>query len=206
MKHRLLLAALAIILPIGVITFSLIQRQASLTVPPQLTGILWPQARPVQNFQLVDQHGGTFGTERFKQRFSLVFFGYTSCPDICPGTMTVLNSVLRDLGGDCPHCQAVFVSVDPQRDNAERLREYAGYFNPDIIALSGDLESIQKFAKQVGAMFIKEPPEATENYAMSHTASIFLIDTDARIIGTFSYPHDTVQIVRDLRRIFKARS
>jgi protein SCO1/2 len=206
MKRRVLIAALAVLLPAAVIVFTLAQRQASLEVPPRLASVLWPQAKPLQPFSLVEHTGKPFTQEHLGQGFSLLFFGYTSCPDVCPTTMASLDIVMSELGKDCAHCQVVFVSVDPQRDTAQRLHAYTSYFNPQFIALTGSVESITELAAQMGAMFIKEPSESAENYTMAHTASVFLIDPQARIIGTFSFPHDPLQMVEDLRQIFKLRS
>ena len=206
MKRRILIAALAVLLPAALIVFILAQRQASLEVPPRLASVLWPQAKPLQSFSLVDHTGKPFTREHLEQGFSLLFFGYTSCPDVCPTTMASLDIVMRELGKDCAHCQVVFVSVDPQRDTAERLHAYTSHFNPQFIALTGSVESITELAAQMGAMFIKEPSESGASYTMAHTASVFLIDPQARLIGTFSFPHDAVQMAEDLRQIFKLRS
>jgi protein SCO1/2 len=206
MKRRILIAALAVLLPAAVIVFTLVQRQASLEVPARLASVLWPQAKPLQPFSLVDHTGKAFTQEHLEQGFSLLFFGYTSCPDVCPTTMASLDVVMRELGKDCAHCQVVFVSVDPQRDTAERLHAYTSHFNPQFIALTGSVESITELAAQMGAMFIQEPSESAESYTMAHTASVFLIDPQARLIGTFSFPHDPLQMAEDLRQIFKLRS
>ena len=206
MNRRLLIAALAVLLPAGLMIYTYLQRPANLAVPPQLLSVLWPQAKPLQAFQLTDQHDRTFNLKRLQGHYSLLFLGYTYCPDICPTTLAGLNILLQDLGKDCATCQVVFITVDPQRDTSQRLAEYVGYFNPEFIALTGDTEAIKQLSKQMGAMFIKEPTDANGNYAMSHTASVFLVNPQAQIIGTFSFPHDPVQMARDLRQIMKLLS
>jgi protein SCO1 len=121
------------------------------------------------------------GTQRsladFKGKVTVVFFGYTQCPDVCPTTMAELAQVKKALGADGERLQAVFVSIDPERDTPEILKSYMASFDPSFVALRGTLEQTQAAAKEFKVFFAKVPGKTAGSYTMDHTAGAYILDT-----------------------------
>jgi protein SCO1/2 len=175
-------------------------------LPAELTATVLPAPRPLAAFSLVDQHGQRFDLQRLKGKWSLLFFGYTHCPDVCPTTMTVLRQVYDRLAATpevLAQAQVVFVSVDPQRDSPEQLGAYVGYFNQNFIGVTGDEADLQCLTRQLGILHMRAPGSTPENYLVDHTASILLIDPRARLHAVFSTPHDAANIADDFLAIYK---
>ena len=173
-------------------------------VPPELQAVLRAQPVKLNAFQLADQHGQAFTLQNLKGKHTLLFFGYLSCPDVCPTTLSTLNQVGKKLAaipGAGDDLQVVFVSVDPKRDTPEKMRQYLAYFDPNFIGLVGDKPAIDEFTRQFNAGYMLEPAQADGNYLVSHTSSIFLIDPRARLIATFAPPHHVDTLVSLYRRI-----
>ena len=126
-------------------------------------------------------------------KWTFVFFGYTSCPDICPTTLYVLNSVqgLEDdkAGGDAIDMQVVFISVDPKRDSTEKLAKYMRYFNKKFIGATASKTKIDRLTRQFNAGYIVEPETSPGQYLVAHTSAIFLVDPLGRLVANFSQPH-----------------
>jgi protein SCO1/2 len=174
------------------------------TVAPDLQGVLRPEPKALQAFELVDQHNRPFTLERLRGKWSFVFFGYTYCPDICPTTLATLTGVagkLREEPQGSSDVQVVFVSVDPQRDNPEVLAGYMKYFSEEFLAATGMQADIDGLTGQFGAGYAKEPETAPGEYLVSHTSSIFLVDPRAQLRASFSPPHSAGTMVDQFRRI-----
>ncbi|MFK5971090.1 MAG: SCO family protein [Candidatus Marithrix sp.] len=162
------------------------------TVPIELQAILRPEPKPLQGFSLIDQNKNAFKLENFKGKWTLLFFGYTFCPDVCPTTLTVLQEFYTNLQPQVlANTQVVFVSVDPERDTPEKLAEYVAYFSKDFIGVTGEVTEINKLALQTGAGYIKGPTLNADdsNYQISHTSTIFLINPKMQLHAGFSQPH-----------------
>jgi protein SCO1/2 len=161
--------------------------------PSELLGVLRPDFKLLHPFKLTDQNGEVFDGKRFQGKWSFVFFGYTSCPDVCPTTLNVLNSVdglLKDKAGkNMPESQIIFISVDPERDTTETLATYMSYFNKDFIGATAGKTEVDKLVRQFGAGYMFDPETAPGQYTVSHTSAIFLVDPYARLVATFSQPH-----------------
>ncbi len=173
-------------------------------VPPELGNILLPEARSLTPFSLTDMNGKPFDLQRLQGKWSFIFFGYTHCPDICPTTLSTLKGSARQLQqseGNYQGVQFVFISVDPKRDSLEQLKEYVGYFHPDFLAATGDKAQIDALARQVGAIYMFDGDTASEDYIVNHSASIVLIDPQARWVARFNPPHRAAAIADDFRRI-----
>lgn len=175
--------------------------------PPTMTAALriLPEPRVIADFELVDQDGAPFSLERLQGRWSLLFFGFTHCPDICPSTLYDLHQVNQAMapgkGGKAAH-QVIFVSVDPERDSPQRLKAYIDYFDPDFIAASGDPAQITALTRQIGVAWRIEAHEAgAGNYTVDHSASVMLTDPQGRLHGVFPAPHDADEIIHDLRAL-----
>lgn len=177
--------------------------------PPAMTAALriLPEPRVIADFDLVDQDGRPFSLERLRGRWSLLFFGYSYCPDVCPSALFDLQQVHEALlSGDQPEAQhrVVFVSVDPERDTPDRLREYAAYFHPDFIAVTGSDEQLAPLTLQIGVAYRIEPHEpGSMNYLVDHSAGIMLLDPRARLYGIFPAPHTPEAMIQDLRGLLQ---
>ena len=173
--------------------------------PPELVGVLRPEFRQLQPFELNDHNNAVFNRKRFEGKWTFVFFGYTSCPDICPATLYVLNSVqglLEDETGEVPDdMQVLFVSVDPARDTTEKLAAYITHFNKKFIGATADKAAIDKLTRQFGAGYVLEPETAPGHYLVAHTSAIFLVDPLGRLVASFSQPHYPKTIASQYRKI-----
>ena len=199
---RFLLAATVVALISAAAGFGVWRLQHDATAPELASLKVLPEPRVLADFDLVDQAGQPFSLERLRGKWSLLFFGFTYCPDICPGTLYDLEQVhtaLSDSPGVREAHQVVFVSVDPERDTPRRLAEYVTYFDPDFKGVTGAPEQLAPLAMQIGVAYRIEPHEAGDSsYAVDHSASVFLTDPDGRLHGIFPSPHDPELMIRDL--------
>lgn len=163
------------------------------------------EARALQPFELVDHTGNAFTNNELRGHWSFLFFGYTHCPDVCPTTLSVLNSVATRLREQNEAIRYVFISVDPERDTPDKLGQFVSYFNADFIGVTGATEAIDRLTRQLGVIAARVENEAdTENYLVDHTASILLIDPDGRFHALFSPPLKAADIAADFNRIAQA--
>ncbi len=163
--------------------------------PPPVAGLVWPKPKPVPAFKLLDHNNEEFDLQRFKGQWSLLFFGYTQCPDICPITLTVLQGVkqyLQQQPERSHDTQYVFVSVDPQRDDAIKLKGYVEYFDPEFLGVTGDAFEISELARHLGIIYrqVKQSGTADDHYLINHSSAILLIDPKGFLVGVFTAPHE----------------
>ncbi|MBT4161037.1 MAG: SCO family protein [Gammaproteobacteria bacterium] len=151
--------------------------------------------RPISDFKMVDHTGKPVGIDSFRGTWSLIFFGFTTCPDVCPTTLSVLAEATRDL--DHPP-QVVMVTVDPDRDTADLLRDYVPAFHPDFRGFVGSFDETVRLAEQLNVAFGKVPGELPETYLVDHTASIVVINPEARYAGFIKAPDKVQNIQRIL--------
>jgi len=146
--------------------------------------------RNIGDIKLVDQKGKPFTKERFEGVWTLVFFGFTHCPDVCPTTMALLNEFMQRLEGtEADDTRVVMVSVDPARDTVEVLSEYVPYFNPEFTGVTGDFLDIHRFATALNTPFRKTPGQG-EDYQVDHSANVVLINPRGDYHGFFRAPLD----------------
>jgi protein SCO1/2 len=150
-------------------------------------------------FQLIDQNGRTVTSEDLKGAPSLVFFGFTHCPEVCPTTLFDLSQVMAALGADADRTHAVFITVDPERDTQAALKDYLSSFDPHLRGLTGDLEEIAAVAKEYRVYYRKVPLE-DGSYTMDHTAIVYLMDKEGRFVQPFSLKRRPEESAADLRR------
>jgi protein SCO1/2 len=170
------------------------------------TLVVLPESREIPEFTLTDQYGKPFELEQLRGAWSLLFFGFTHCPDVCPNTLFELQNMratlLEDDGELADRFQVVFVSVDPERDSTEKLREYVAYFDPSFIGVTGPDEEMLPLTRKLGIAYRIDEHEAGEAvYNVDHSASILLIDPDGRLHGVFPAPHQAALLAEDLRAI-----
>jgi protein SCO1 len=150
---------------------------------------------PVAVPLLVTDDGLLFDPARLKGRWSLVFFGFTSCPDVCPLTLQLLSAVAQDSASGVPAgaTQVVFVTVDPKRDTPARLKSYLAHFDERFIGLTGSRADLDRFAAQLGAA-----SEPSGSGGIDHSTSVFALDPQGRLAGVMLRPADPARIVADL--------
>jgi protein SCO1/2 len=163
---------------------------------PQLASGTWlARPRALPDFQLTDSQGRPFTARDLQGKPSLVFFGFTHCPDVCPTTLVKLAQIKKAavLAG----LQVLFISIDPQRDTPTVLGLYVHAFDPDFVGLTGDPKALEKLttAFSVAAVRVDLPGG---DYTMDHSAQVFLLDTGGRIVGLFTPPFDTRVLAKDL--------
>ena len=150
-------------------------------------------------FALVDQRGAPVDQTIFTGHPSLLFFGYTHCPDVCPTTMGEMQGWFEALGEEGKTLRGVFVTVDPARDTPELLDGYVSWVSDRIVALTGEQSEIDKVVKDWGAS--AEKVGEGDDYLMNHTASVFLVDARGQFVGTIAYGEDTETALGKIRRL-----
>lgn len=150
---------------------------------------------------LTDQHGAARTLEQFKGKVSVVFFGYTQCPDVCPGTMAELAQVKKSLGKDGERIQGIFVTVDPQRDTQDVLKSYMAGFDPSFIALRGTPEQTKAAAKEFKVFYAISPGKTENSYTVDHTAGSFVFDARGRVRLFVRYGTGAEALASDLKAL-----
>jgi protein SCO1 len=150
-------------------------------------------------FQLTDQNGRAVTDRDFKGEPFLVFFGFTNCPDICPTTLFEMSEVFKRLGPDADKTAALFISVDPERDTPDKLKDYVSSFHPRIFGLTGTPEEIATVEKEY-RVYAKKVPLKDGDYTMDHTAVVYLMDKDGRFVAPFNLKKSADEAAADLRR------
>jgi protein SCO1/2 len=150
-------------------------------------------------FQLTDQAGESVTDKNMQGHPTLIFFGFTHCPDVCPTSLFEISEVLRAMGKDADRVNAYFISVDPERDTTEAMKEYLSSFDPHLKGLTGNPEQI---AKVISAyrVYAKKVPLKDGGYTMDHTALIYLMDRDGKFVSPFNLKRSADQAAEDLRR------
>jgi len=150
-------------------------------------------------FRLVDQDGVTVTEQDFKGKPFLVFFGFTHCPDVCPAALFEVSEILRAMDKDGDKVGALFITVDPERDTPEKMKDYLQSFDPRLRGLSGSTEDLEKVAKAY-RVYYKKVPLADNDYTMDHTALVYLMDKDGRFVAPFNIKRPPEQAAADMRR------
>lgn len=155
-------------------------------------------------------NGGHFDMASLEGRWSLLFFGYTNCPDVCPASLNTLAQAKQayvkqgakhsDTNIDAPFPQVVFISIDPQRDNAELLDEYVRYFDKDFIGATGEEKLLRAIAVQTYTNFQVQPSEKENEYQVGHSLNLVLINPDAELVAVLSPPHAVKDILEVLQQ------
>jgi protein SCO1/2 len=150
-------------------------------------------------FQLTDQNGKAVTDKNLKGKPTLIFFGYTHCPDVCPTSLFEISEVLRALGKDADKVNAVFISVDPERDTQAAMKDYLSSFDPHLEGLSGDPDAIANVIKSY-RVYAKKVPTKDGDYTMDHTALIYLMDRDGRFVSPFNLKRTPEEAAVELKR------
>ncbi len=198
-----LLPAAALALVAGIVIGSLVLPR---DVEVESATLLSP-GRPLPAFELVREDASPFTRADFEGDWSLVFFGFTHCPDICPATLETLAAVKRRLEreGD-PVPRVLFASVDPERDDPGTIADYVRYFDPAFQGATGTPEAIQELTRKLGIISAKVWNEDGSAYTVDHSASVLLIGPDASLRAVFGTPHRVEPMARDLAAILEGRA
>jgi protein SCO1/2 len=165
---------------------------------PALTSGTWlPRPRDPGAFSLIDQNNAQFTAARLKGAPTLVYFGYTRCPDVCPLTLLQLAQVVQS--HVVPGLRVLFISVDPTRDTPVQLAQYMRAFDPDFIGLTGTPAMLQTVARSFGVAYLRVDLPGGD-YSMDHSSTLFLMDSRGRNVAVFNAPYDVKSLTDDLRR------
>jgi protein SCO1/2 len=165
--------------------------------------ILLPTTKELGPVNFTDHKGQKFGLNQLQGQWSILFFGFTNCPDVCPTTMQTLKQVKQDIGsaGVWNNFQVIMVSVDPERDTVERLNNYVPFFDPEFIGIKASIEHTTEFAKNVGILFYKSKQFDNGGYDVDHGAAIILINPQGKYAGVMTAPHIQTDMSADLIKL-----
>ena len=190
-KRNIIFILLVLFSITGIFTYfqslpSLLEKKPSL-----ITGKILVRPMEIDNFELIDQNNEVFNKKSLEGGWTVLFFGYTNCPDVCPTTIYKLAEIKNGIKEDLPSANfnTVLVTLDPDRDSPERLDEYIGYFDETMLGVTGTYENIQSFTSSLSVFYQRINKE--EGYDFNHTASIFVFDKDGSLFATMS-PANTV--------------
>ena len=201
-SNIVVVAGLALV--IGFI-IALVSRQLQ---PVKLESATWfgEHSRPLPEFELIDKSANRLTRSDFEGKWHLVFFGYTHCPDICPGSLQTLAETVKLINDPdvANMLKVAFISVDPARDTPEVLKSYVEYFNEDFIAATASQEVLGNLTKSLGvAYFVDKNNPEQQDYEVGHSSGFLLINPQAEFSGLFSAPHDSRKIANDLSKIIE---
>jgi protein SCO1 len=185
----------------AVLVGALLARMLGVTSVPLESGTWLPQPRALVEFHLADLAGAEFNLKSLRGHPTLLFFGFTNCPDVCPTTLATLTQVQRS--APLPGTQVVFITIDPERDGAANLQVYLGAFNKSFIGVRGNAPALAPLLKNLGAIAVRENlPDGS--YTMDHSATLYLLDTHGRLVAVFSPPFSAPKLTADLHRVAAA--
>jgi len=173
---------------------------------PAIAGFLWPQPPRLEPFRLTADDGGALSEADLRGHWTLLFFGYTHCPDICPTTLATLKTAyasLRALPDFAAHGQVLFVSVDAERDTPAALRRYVTFFDARFRAATAPPERLHQLTRQLAAESVRISGEKAGEVWFDHSAAILLIAPNLDVVGEFLPPHDASALARDTRGIIE---
>ena len=187
----------------------LLKPSAKLEATIELQQVLWPEPQALSPFTLSIHNAQVFNLASLQDKWTLLFFGYTHCPDVCPLALTVMKAVHNNLA-QFPNIQRitqmVFVSVDPGRDTLEHIGKYVTHFNPNFIGVTGEVAQIDHLAKLLNAGYVTDKPDESGRYDIDHTSSIYIIGPQQKAHGAFMPPHFPETIVSQLLEVIKLRT
>jgi protein SCO1/2 len=170
--------------------------------PYEFKGTLYSEPQPAPDFELTASDSSQLRLGEQRGHIVLMFFGYTSCPDVCPMTLSEARQILQDLGEDAEQVTFLFITVDPERDTPEILANYVNAFHPAIIGLTGTSDELASVWQAYGVVAEKEILESSATkYIINHTARIFLVDAEGRLKLSYSFGTPPEDILQDIRHL-----
>ena len=193
-------AALAAVLLFGVsATMAPAEEAATPSAAELMDALMWNRGPIGGPFDLIDQNGRRRTDAEFRGKLLVLYFGYTYCPDVCPADLMAISSAIDLLGPAGNDVQPIFITVDPQRDTVEHLRDYVSSFHPRLIGLTGPAHDIRKLALAYKVYYAEVATERGVPYAIDHTGFIYLVDRDGKYLGFFppgTPPNRMVEIIQ----------
>ncbi len=179
------------------------------TIPSHRTPASSPEPVQTSNkftvggpFSLIDHRGQAFTDRDLEGKVRLVFFGFTSCPDVCPTALTLMTELLDELDpADLDQIRPLFVTVDPERDTVEVMKDYMSAFHPSIIGLTGSLAAVDAMTKAYKVYYAKQPTEDGKDYTMNHSSGVYLFDRQGEFRSTLDLHEDPAVVRAKLKRI-----
>lgn len=205
MKYGYRLLCLAVALVAGFSGWALYPHLKPGPAVPEIAGVIYPEPRVAAAVSLVRHDGSVFRMQDLKQ-WTLAYFGYSYCPDVCPITLSVLSAAAQQVEptpvGD--QLGYLFVSLDPDRDTPERLATYTPFFHTDLVGVTGDPVSINRVAVSLGILYTQPPPgDASGDYTIDHSDSLYLFEPGGALRAVFRPPHSVVVLAADISRLIE---
>lgn len=202
-------AAAAGVIFVAVLALFLFARPGNDVAEQPQHATMLPERLPLPEFDLLDQDGAPFTRDSLAGHQSMLFFGFTHCPDICPATLQQLvaarNRLLEETGMPAEALpEIVLISVDPERDTPEALRRYVEYFGTGITGVTGDADELGKLTSTLG-IYHEKAETATGDYTVNHSTAVLVVDEDASLMALFSAPHKQEYFARDLPLLMAAK-
>jgi protein SCO1 len=199
-ENNLHLIVIAIIAMLAGLWLAQTFQQPAPIKPPIIHGVIYPSEKIILPFSLENHLSEVFTEKDLKDQWSLIFVGYTQCPDVCPTTLALMNEVsnmMRESNKIVPGI--IFLSIDPERDTPAILKEYVNYFNPEFIGLTGAIEQINRFSRNLNAVYRKSPGLTGEitadNYLMDHSSALMLINPNGHMQSILTAPHTPGNVI-----------
>jgi protein SCO1/2 len=200
MDRKTLLVGLILFLLVGVVAVGVFL----FSKPASFRGTTYNEPYPVApEIELTRANGMGFRLSEARGEVVALFFGYTSCPDICPTTMAELNQALEKLGDRADQVQVLFITVDPERDTPQRVQEYVNHFNTDFIGLSGSEPELATIWNEYGVFREIVDGTSAAGYLVNHTARVTLIDQQGNLRVSFGFDTPVEDVVHDLDLLLK---
>jgi protein SCO1/2 len=198
MRRNLVFAGLGILLGLAMVAIYFAAQ------PYTLRGSVIEPPAPAPEIALTTSTGKSFTLDQDRGQITLVFFGYTSCPDVCPATLSQLRQVMTGLGGQQNAVKVLLVTVDPKRDTPESLGRYLSVFGANFTGLSGSQEQLEAVWKSYGVYRAIRPlSDNPDNYTVDHSARLYLIDRQGRLRLTYAYGTSSDDILQDIKYLLK---
>lgn len=158
--------------------------------------------RKFSDFDLIDHRGDAFTLERLKGQWSMIFFGFTNCPDVCPTTLATLNETYSKLkDSEKENLQVIMVSLDPERDTVDKLGQYMPYFNTEFVGVTGNKHFIKRFTTEINIAY-NQVPLGGDDYTVDHSSQIVLVNPNGHYHGFFKSPHSAIMLRKTWRSIY----
>ncbi len=177
--------------------------------PTLLTATVFNQPRSISPFQLTDDNGQAFTLENLKGHYSLLFFGFTHCPDLCPTALSTLNQTYKKLASqpNLPLPQIVFISVDPEQDTPAVIKTYLSSFNSAFLGATGSKQQLDTLTQEMSVLYARVAQAGdAAHYTIDHSGTIIIINPQGEFYGVFTLPHDAQKIAADMENILKTAS
>ncbi|MEA3334756.1 MAG: SCO family protein [Chloroflexota bacterium] len=171
----------------------------------EFKGTAYPANREAADFELMASSGDLYRLSDHQDKVHLLFFGYTSCPDVCPTSLSEARQVLEGLGDDAEQVQVLFITVDPERDSVTKLANYTAAFHPAILGLTGDQDELAVVRDEYGIIAEKKIfSESALGYLVNHTARMFLVDQEGNLSYSYRFKTPAEDILSDVQHLIES--